>query len=258
METSYELDLDDERTIEFSLYHRSKRTSVEMMQARGFSVGDDERYLTMNLEDFIDEIGPSEINYDALTGRYEKREDGTHGMLSSQNRGSPGHGVTNRGALSHGVLIKFIQPQERPKTKGVDNFITIFLNELRVMKYDQVTGILVYNQPLTVEMRKTLVKKYPFTVEFFDIKELIVNITNHVYQPVYVTLSKQEQKEFLERNKSATPSRLPKMRDDPTVKFYGWQVGQIVQVTFTSNLSENMDDKSVEHYYIDAPLQTKE
>ena len=67
-------------------------------------------------------------------------------------------------------------------------------------------------------------------VEYFEEKDLIVNITEHELVPQHVVLAEAEKKELLKRYR-VKESQLPKISiSDPVAKYFGLRRGQIVKI----------------------------
>lgn len=67
--------------------------------------------------------------------------------------------------------------------------------------------------------------------EYFQLKELIINITKHELVPKHELLPEQDLKKLLERYRVKV-SQLPKILiTDPVAKYYGLKRGQVVKIT---------------------------
>jgi DNA-directed RNA polymerases I, II, and III subunit RPABC1 len=67
-------------------------------------------------------------------------------------------------------------------------------------------------------------------LEFFNLKELIVNITKHELVPKHELLNDDDLRALLERY-GCKVSQLPKVLvSDPVAKYYGLKRGQVVKI----------------------------
>ena len=70
-------------------------------------------------------------------------------------------------------------------------------------------------------------KAKDFSIELFDLKEVLVNITEHTLVPKHQVLSEAEKKNVLEKYKMKE-GQLPKIQvNDPVARFYGLSRGQV-------------------------------
>ena len=82
------------------------------------------------------------------------------------------------------------------------------------------------NSAITKELNKDLYKN----VEIFLRKNMIFNITKHDYVPKHILLTRDEEKELLEKY-NTTKGKLPKIsKTDPISKYYGMKTDQICKI----------------------------
>ena len=82
------------------------------------------------------------------------------------------------------------------------------------------------NSAITKELNKDLYKN----VEVFLKKNMMFNITKHDYVPKHSILTKDEEKELLEKY-NTTKGKLPKIsKTDPIAKYYGMKTDQICKI----------------------------
>ncbi len=82
------------------------------------------------------------------------------------------------------------------------------------------------NSAITKELSKDVYKN----VEIFLRKNMVFNITHHVFQPKFIIMSKDEEKELIDKYYT-TKSKLPKMsKHDPIAKYYGLKSEQILKI----------------------------
>jgi DNA-directed RNA polymerase I, II, and III subunit RPABC1 len=82
------------------------------------------------------------------------------------------------------------------------------------------------NSAISKELTKDMYKN----VEIFLKKNMLFNITHHFLVPKHIVLTKEEEKEVLERY-NTTKGKLPKIsKSDPIVKYYGMKPDQICKI----------------------------
>lgn len=73
--------------------------------------------------------------------------------------------------------------------------------------------------------------------EYFQFKELLVNITKHQLVPTHEIMPDDEKRKLLDRYK-VKESQLPRMLvSDPVAKYYGLRRGQVCKIIRTSETS---------------------
>jgi DNA-directed RNA polymerases I, II, and III subunit RPABC1 len=83
------------------------------------------------------------------------------------------------------------------------------------------------NSAVTKELSKEIYKN----VEVFLKKNMMFNITHHEYVPKHSILSKEEEKDLLEKYNLTTSKKLPKIsKEDPVAKYYGMKTDQICKI----------------------------
>ena len=101
-----------------------------------------------------------------------------------------------------------------------------------ISKYnDQNIGlILILKEKENSAVSKELNKETYKNVEVFLRKNMVFNITKHVYVPKHIILTKDEEKELLEKY-YVTKNKLPKiLKSDPIAKYYGMKTDQICKI----------------------------
>jgi DNA-directed RNA polymerase I, II, and III subunit RPABC1 len=82
------------------------------------------------------------------------------------------------------------------------------------------------NSAISKELKKDMYKN----VEIFLKKNMMFNVTRHVYVPKHILLNKEEELELLEKY-NTTKSKLPKLsKTDPIAKYYGMKNDQICKI----------------------------
>jgi DNA-directed RNA polymerase I, II, and III subunit RPABC1 len=73
-----------------------------------------------------------------------------------------------------------------------------------------------------------------FIIEFFEEKELLVNITEHELVPKHIVMTETEKASLLKRYR-VKESQLPKIQvTDPVARYFGLNRGQVVKIIRTS------------------------
>ena len=82
------------------------------------------------------------------------------------------------------------------------------------------------NSAISKELSKDMYKN----VEVFLKKNMIFNVTKHIYVPKHILLNKEEELELLEKY-NTTKGKLPKLsKTDPIAKYYGMKNDQICKI----------------------------
>ncbi|XP_071724741.1 DNA-directed RNA polymerases II and IV subunit 5A-like [Rutidosis leptorrhynchoides] len=174
-----------------------RKTLLEMLRDRGYSVGDSEINITK--DQFIQKFGEN-MNRAALT------------ILVSK--------------LDSSDQIYVLFPKEA----------TIGPSELKDMaknaKSDNVfRAILVIHGKLTPKGQRYLNDtSSPVHLEVFKESELLVNIMEHALVPEHQVLTTEEKKDLLEKY-TVKETQLPRIQvTDPVARYYGLKRGQVVKI----------------------------
>jgi DNA-directed RNA polymerase I, II, and III subunit RPABC1 len=96
---------------------------------------------------------------------------------------------------------------------------------------DDIHVILLLKEKENSAVTKELSKEIYKNVEVFLKKNMMFNITHHEYVPKHSILSKDEEKDLLEKYNLTTTKKLPKIsKDDPVAKYYGMKTNQICKI----------------------------
>ena len=177
---------------------RARRTVLQMLKDRGYEIED------VDLDADFDTFTMTCFTLSAMNGVYDHKGDGPRIRTKFDMP------VTHR--LGKNEIMQWIDEAER---SGVRRVIII-------MREDNVTS----------NMKQTLEQvRHRCHVELFNIKEVIINITEHELVPKHEVLSEQEKNDFLERYK-VEPSQLPRiLKTDPVVRYLGVGEGTILKIT---------------------------
>ncbi|KAK7396183.1 hypothetical protein VNO78_17003 [Psophocarpus tetragonolobus] len=195
----------DDGTVESHRYYLSRRTTLEMLRDRGYSVPSHDIHLS--LSDFRHMHGPSP-HPDRL------RLTLTHSSNPSKR-----------------VLVIFCGPGI-VKVNAIRNIAGQIVNR------DTLTGlILIVENHITSQALKA-VNIFSFKVEIFQITDLLVNITKHVLKPKHQLLTDKQKKNLLKKY-NIEEKQLPRMlQTDAIARYYGLERGQVVKVTYSGEITQ--------------------
>ena len=133
------------------------------------------------------------------------------------------------GSLSEGILVYFVSPPEPGKKQTSTDcikFVTEYLDTYG--KANVKKALIVAWLPLGSEARKLLETRRRYKVEFFLMEELTYRPSQNFLNPQFQKLTKQEiETEIL----VATKSLETIAHNDPIVREFGWQIGDILRIT---------------------------
>jgi len=100
-----------------------------------------------------------------------------------------------------------------------------------ISTYDEnINLILLLKEKENSAVSKELSKDMYKNVEIFLKKNMIFNVTKHIYVPKHILLNKEEELELLEKY-NTTKGKLPKLsKTDPIAKYYGMKNDQICKI----------------------------
>jgi len=101
-----------------------------------------------------------------------------------------------------------------------------------ISKYNDqnINLILILREKENSAISKELSKDTYKNVEIFLRKNMVFNVTKHVYVPKHIILTKDEEREVLEKYYT-TKGKLPKMpKSDPIAKYYGMKSEQVCKI----------------------------
>ena len=95
---------------------------------------------------------------------------------------------------------------------------------------ENINLILLLKEKENSAVSKELMKDIYKNVEIFLKKNMIFNVTKHIYVPKHIILSEEEELEVLEKY-NTTKGKLPKLsKTDPIAKYYGMKNDQICKI----------------------------
>ena len=119
----------------------------------------------------------------------------------------------------HNEVKNFSKSDLKIMQKVVDQYQDEDINLILILRDKE-------NSAVTKELNKEAYKN----VEIFLKKNMIFNITHHVFVPKHIILNNGEEKELLEKY-NTTKGKLPKIsKTDPIAKYYGMKTNQICKI----------------------------
>ncbi|XP_021827894.1 DNA-directed RNA polymerase V subunit 5A [Prunus avium] len=196
----------DDGSPESHRYYLSRRTVLEMIRDRGYSVPSPE--IDLSLQEF--------------RARHGQNPDVERLRFSATHRTDP----TDR------IMVIYCGP-------GIVKVNVIRGLHSQIANKDTLNGLILITQnQITSQALKTM-ELYPFKTEIFQITDLLVNITKHVLKPKHHVLTEQEKQKLLKKY-NIEENQLPRLsRKDAIAQYYGLEKGQVVKVTYTGDITES-------------------
>ena len=192
------MDSNDEKVsdAELSKLYKIKKTLLKMISDRGYLVSTEDR----------------EISFDDFKMNFKGRKKSM--TIFSTKEAEP----------TNSIYVEFIHD---PKL-GVEQ-ISLFTEKIR--KENISCGIMVISGSITpLAKQKFRESNELLHIEYFEEKELVVNITEHELVPKHILLSDEEKKTLLKKYR-LEESQLPKiLTTDPVAKYLGLRRGQVVKI----------------------------
>jgi DNA-directed RNA polymerase I, II, and III subunit RPABC1 len=185
-----------EQLLRTKIYFRVRKTSMEMLEDRGFEVSEEDK--NMNYEDFTNRLEENAI------------------QLIAVHRNNP----------IKMAYVTFILDAKSFSKKDL-----IALKALIDEKYptNEMTVIIVQDKQ-TPQIAKELLNDEYKLYEIFSMKNLMFNITHHEIVPKHIILS-QEEIELMLKLFKTTRAQLPKLlTTDPVAKYYGMKAGDVCKI----------------------------
>ena len=186
------------------IYFNIRKTTLEMIQDRGFKVSDED--LMMTYQDFSNRLEENQINIISL------------------------HESSNL----KGIYVHHILETKTFSKKDLLN-LKLFIDENYPTK--EMTVIIITQDKPTPQIAKELLNDEFKLYEVFLTKMLMFNITHHELVPNHVVLTEEEAKKVID-DFDATKSQLPKLLPtDPIAKYYGMKTGTICKIVRNSQMT---------------------
>jgi len=196
----------DEGSTESHRYYLSRRTLLEMLRDRGFSVPTAE--IELSLQDFRSIHGQ--------TPDIERLK------ISASRRSNP----------DDKILVIFCGP-------GVVKVNVIRIIGTMIGNKDSLGRLILVVQNRVTNQALKAMDLFSFKVEVFQITELLINITKHALKPKHRVLTDAEKKKLLKKF-SLEEKQLPRMlQKDAISRYYGLEKGQVVKVTYSGDITES-------------------
>ncbi|KAJ3681056.1 hypothetical protein LUZ60_015545 [Juncus effusus] len=194
----------DSGSVESHRYFLARRTVLEMLRDRGYSVPETE--IERSLADFRAWWNPN-LDLDQLTVCYTLATD-----------------------LSKKIKVLFLGPE-------AVKIATIRDIHNRVSKDGLSRLILVLQSKISSRARDAMKLIFSFKVEIFQLNELLVNITKHVLERNHIVLNPEQKIEFLTKYK-VDVSQLPRMLENDAVsRYYGLEKGTVLKIAYEGDLT---------------------
>ena len=185
-----------EQLLRTKIYFRVRKTTMEMLEDRGYEVSEEDK--NMNYEDFTNRLEENAI------------------QLIANHRMNP----------VKMVYVAFILDAKSFSKKDL-----VALKALMDEKYptNEVTVIIVQDKQ-TPQIAKELLNDEYKLYEIFSMKNLMFNITHHEIVPRHILLNQEEIEVQLKLFKT-TRAQLPKLlTTDPVAKYYGMKAGDVCKI----------------------------
>ncbi|CAA0820489.1 DNA-directed RNA polymerase V subunit 5C [Striga hermonthica] len=194
-------------SLECRRYYMARRTLLEMLRDRGYTVANMEAELHRSLPDFRAEYG-------------DKPEPKKLSLIAAS--------ATDSSRKIHAI---FCEPMEI--RKATMNFILG-----QILNKEQLDKVILILQSKMNSHALKVVEEHSITnvkVETFQITELLVNITKHVLMPKLEILNSEEKEKLLKKH-NIQDKQLPMMlENDAMARYYGCEKGQVVKVTYSGS-----------------------
>lgn len=195
----------DEGSTESHRYYLSRRTVLEMLRDRGYSVPDSE--IELSLQQFRSIYGQS--------------PDTSRLRISASQQSNP----------SKKILVVFCD-QGIVKVNQVRSIAGQITNKESLSRL-----IVVIQNKITDQAMKTW-DLFSFNVEIFQITDLLVNITKHELKPKHRVLTNKEKEELLKKY-SVDEKQLPRISvKDAIARYYALEKGQVLEITYSGEITE--------------------
>ncbi|XP_020235987.1 DNA-directed RNA polymerase V subunit 5A [Cajanus cajan] len=195
----------DDGTVESHRYYLSRKTTLEMLRDRGYSVSPQD--IDLSLSEFRNIYGPS--------------PDTDRLRLSLPHASNP----------SKRVLVIFCGT-------GVVKVSDVRNISGQIVNRETLTGLILIVQNNITSQALKAVNSFSFKVEIFQITDLLVNITKHVLKPKHQVLTDRQKKNLLKKY-NIEEKQLPRMlQTDAIARYYGLEKGQVVKVTYSGEITQ--------------------
>jgi DNA-directed RNA polymerase I, II, and III subunit RPABC1 len=130
-------------------------------------------------------------------------------------------------SIKHNVYIYF---HNEVKNFGKSDLKNIIMKINSEYNDENINIILLLKDKENSAVSKELLKDQYKNIEIFLKKNMMFNITKHILVSKHIVLTKEEEKELLEKY-NTTKGKLPKIaKTDPIAKYYGMKTDQICKI----------------------------
>jgi len=186
------------------IYFRVRKTTMEMLEDRGFNVLDEDK--NMQYDDFVNRLEENAIDLEAKHGKSDVKM----------------------------AYVSFVLEGKSFSKKDLVNLKTL-MDESYATK--EMTVIVVVQDKPTPQIAKELLNDEYKNYEVFLMKNLMINITHHDIVPRHILLSEEEANRVMEEYQ-AKKVQLPRLlTTDPVAKYYGMKVGDVCKIVRQSPMT---------------------
>ena len=179
------------------IFYKVRKTTIEMLQDRGFIVSDEDLQLPFN--EFITRLNEGQIDIEA-----------TH----SENNDI--------------CYVYFYLDSKNYGKKDLEK-----LKDERETRYGdkKVNVIIILEDKPTAQLNKEINSEDYNDYEIFLVKNLMINITKHVYVPRHEILKSKEEIDKVLEEFECTRAQIPRYTTtDPVVRYYGLKPGDVCRI----------------------------
>ena len=134
-----------------------------------------------------------------------------------------------------------------------DDELILEMRKFKTKMENTTTGIIIANTAQLKKLKKNIYDEYmdPLKqIQLFDYEELAFNLTKHIFSPTYEAIDKA-----LIIPSIVHASQLPILRrDDPAVKYYGWQPGQVIKIIDNHFYTDMLTDYDISYCIVSSKL----
>jgi DNA-directed RNA polymerase I, II, and III subunit RPABC1 len=195
-----------EQLLRTKIYFRVRKTSIEMLEDRGYEVSDEDK--NMNYEDFTNRLEENAI------------------QLIAVYRSNP-------------IKMAYVAFILDAKSFSKKDLVTLKATMDEKYVANEVTVIIVQDKQ-TPQIAKELQNDEYKLYEIFSMKNLMFNITHHEIVPKHILLTHEEVDLILKKYQT-TRAQLPKLlTTDPVAKYYGMKAGDVCKIIRQSPMTERL------------------
>jgi len=184
------MDFQDKNTL-----YKVRKTVLEMISDRGFIIPEVEN-----------------ITFEQFTAKYNNKNVDIYINDEFQNKK---------------IYVHFHNETKNFSKKDLDN---IMQKVITTYNDESIKLILIIKEKENSAVTKELSKETYKNVEVFLKKNMVFNVTHHVFVPKHVLLTKEEEDDLLTKY-NTVKSKLPKLsKSDPIAKYYGLKTDQVCKI----------------------------